>query len=100
MEEKKQSSTAEEVLGFILSIPAGIYHAFVFSVLWQWFIATIFNLPIIGVAEAYALLLVVGFLKFTIGIKQDEISNMKRVVVSVVFSSVAWGMGAIINQFI
>jgi hypothetical protein len=55
-----------EILGkialcLILGIPGYIYNGYIFSILWEWFIVSTFNLPVLSIPVAIGISLVIRF---------------------------------------
>ncbi len=76
---KLAESFGKFVLSMTFSIVVGIYNAWLFKDLWNWFVSPSFGLPEIGTAMAYGLLIVAAWplthiLFFTNQVydKQDE----------------------------
>lgn len=98
------------LLGFIgmlaLTAVSTIWHGYVFSVLWGWFIVPVFGLPLLSVALATGVILIINFATFhRVAVPQDpnedkvdKIGDMIAHVV--VYPSIVLGIGWIIKQYI
>lgn len=94
---------------FVLALPVSVYSAFVFSTFWRWF-AVPLGVPEIGMAHAYGIMLLVGYIHLGnsfalsrietdagLDVKtfEDVLSRWFSVVVTI---TVIWGIGAIVHS--
>lgn len=72
------------MFAFIFGLAAGVWRAFVMMVLWNWFIAAPFNLPILNLALAYVLVMVSLLLTSNVPINFKEQTTQDKVIRNVV----------------
>lgn len=96
------------IFGFVIAIGFNIYNAWLFKDLWNWFIASNFNLPQIGTAMAMGILIVlvwplVGAILAIVRAVGAKESEEPSVISSVLFQLMAsfvhtlsWVMGYIL----
>lgn len=61
--------------GIVLIFLLALWHSFIFTKLWLWFLVPLFGLPEISLAQAYGLMLIVSFFK---GIPKTDKNKSKE----------------------
>ena len=107
----KEEPSAKESVLFLLWIPvlialSSLYHGFVLTKLWGWFVVPTFSLPLLSLPAAIGLSLIVGLLAKGYGSKVlDESDSLSKLMLKVTLM-VAWGpslallMGYIVSRYI
>ena len=97
---------------FLFGIPSIIWRGYVLTVLWGWFIAGLFGLPALGVAQAIGLCLVVSYLTvdFSSAVRDQYVSKLPddksfecavaQVVTGYLYSTLALGVGYVVKLFL
>jgi hypothetical protein len=49
----------------LLFVPLLVWHAFMLSQIWAWFVAPVFHLPALSIAETVGLLVLLGYVRST-----------------------------------
>lgn len=96
--------TALGVLGFLVTLVLGsIFHGYVLSVLWGWFVVPTFGVPTLGLVSAIGLSLVVSYLTHQVPASRDTEADGERMVQDLLFailmSAFALAFGWIIHLF-
>ena len=75
----KEPSTKESIFVLIwfpvLIALSSIYHGFVLTKLWGWFVVPTFSLPLLSLPAAIGLSLIIGFMAKNHDLKRDDESN-------------------------
>lgn len=87
------------LFGFIFL--SALWGAFVFTKLWIWFVVPLFGLPVLTLAQAYGLMLIVNFLKplpktDKSATKEEKIANAATILLSPL---VILGIGYFVKSF-
>lgn len=86
--------------GVVVLFVVILFDAFVLTKLWQWFIVSLFNLPLLNLAYAYGLSLLINYLK---GFKKQSETNEKiweLFFIAFARSGIALLAGYIVYQFV
>jgi len=85
--------------GIVILFIVILFDAFVLTKLWQWFIVSLFNLPLLNLAYAYGISLLVNYLK---GYKKEEIKEeiWELFLSAIARSGIALLVGYIVYQFV
>jgi len=85
--------------GIVILFIVILFDAFVLTKLWQWFIVSLFNLPLLNLAYAYGISLLVNYLK---GYKKEEIKEeiWELFLIAIARSGIALLVGYIVYQFV
>ena len=83
---------------------SAMWKGYVLTVLWAWFVAPVFGFPLLALAPAIGLSLVVSFLTYQHGVAQDEKGELsdraaKSVAMSLLWPAMALGIGWVVRQF-
>ena len=106
----KEPSTKESFLALIwfpvLMALSIIYHGFVLTKLWGWFIVPTFSLPLLSLPAAIGLSLIVGFMAKNHDLKRDDESNsvgkvmLKATLMAAYVPSLSLLMGYIVSRYV
>ena len=111
-DDAKWYEFTKAMVALFISLGNGVFSAFVMTRLWTWFVVSKFGLPTLTIAQAYGLLLVIGFTfshlhmsvnKIKADTNEDEskgtaalISAFSQIAANLVF----WGFGYVAQQFL
>jgi hypothetical protein len=84
------------VIGLVIST---MFRGFILSVLWGWFMVPIFNLPVLAIAPAIGLSVIVTFLTASLPDEKSERSFSFAIGYSLVFSALSLLIGYVVTLF-
>lgn len=93
------------VVGILcLTALSAMWKGYVLTVLWAWFVTPIFGLPLLALAPAIGLSLVVSFLTYQHGVAQDDKGDFsdrmaKGVAMGLLWPAMALCIGLVVSQF-
>jgi len=98
---KSKTSTTETFLLLVLQIILSIYSGFVLSILWKWFIVTLFGLPALTILTAMGLMVVVSYMTKQFSFNETDRENHAYENVTSSFIKTTGGLiiGFIIKSF-
>jgi hypothetical protein len=88
------------VATFLLSLPFVLYQAWVFVILWEWFVVPVFRLPPLQFGYAYGLLLIVWFLTPPGSQKRTEHPMTELLVAGIMGPTCSLAVGWIVKTFL
>lgn len=96
------------MVGLLLSVPLGVYRAWVFMLLWGWFVVPALNVPAVGFWMAYGLMTFVSFAVASYNsadfVADQDLSGGERTFYlclhSVAASSVALAIGWVVHVIV
>lgn len=101
---KKNISTAGCIFAIIwfpiLLVLSSIYHGFVLTKLWSWFVISTFNAPVPSLPAAIGLSLIVSFLAKNSDSKSDENESLTDVIVGTTIKAAVIPTLALITGYI
>ena len=86
-------------LAVIFIVISNMFRGFVLSVLWGWFIVPTFNLPVLTIAPAIGVSLIVTFLTASLPDEKSERSFSSTVIYSLGFSALSLLIGYVVTLF-
>lgn len=86
------------MFNFVFGLCAGVWRAYVMMVLWNWFIAAPFNLPILNLALAYVLVMVALLFTSNVPLNFKEQTTQDKVIRNVVL--IVWPASALLFGWI
>jgi hypothetical protein len=96
--ERRENGTA-----ILISVAAAgavlVLHGWVFKILWWWFVAPVFGLPALTVAQALGIGLMVSFLTKQLGLAEKEREAWESVLESIAQPFLVLGFGWLVHQF-
>lgn len=106
MNEKEVKDLLGCILGIlaILVSPLGyILNGWVLSLLWEWFVVSVFGVPALGIAQAIGLSIIIGFLTRHVSYAkadEDALKNLIKAYIAAFFSPLfTLGVAWIVHQF-
>ncbi len=87
----------EKLLVAILGFVVGFYRAFVFSYSWGWFIVPIFHAPVLSVAGAWGISLLLSLLESS---RIDENEILDFLLYVTMLTTVTWGIAFVVSSFL
>ena len=91
-----------KLVGILALIPISFFlSAYTVQSLWEWFVAATFNLPLLSIAQALGLSLIIGYLtKSTHYYVDKEGAHTSRLINSILKPLVVLGVGYLIHSYI
>lgn len=78
------------ILGFVIAVGFSIYNSWLFKDLWNWFIASNFNLPQIGTAMALGILMVICWSRVGLFAYTTRLVGKKEVEEHPILATIGW----------
>jgi hypothetical protein len=89
---------------FVVAIVSTFANGYVFSVLWGWFVAGVFGLPVLSIGQSIGFAMAISFLFAKDTDAEDERSTQEKLIAGAVFAItkpvVYLAIGAIVHLFV